>query len=38
MAPARDAPLWEMLDAAPTECDSQAQPAPDYEFNQGIAW
>ena len=38
MAPARCSPLWEMLDAAPTECDPQAQPAPDYEFDQRIAW
>jgi murein endopeptidase len=27
-----------MADAAPTECDPQAQPAPDYEFDQRIAW
>jgi len=27
-----------MPDAAPTECDAQAQPAPDYEFDQRIAW
>ncbi len=38
MAPARGPPLWEMSDAAPTECDPQAQPAPDYEFDQRIAW
>jgi hypothetical protein len=38
MAPARGPPLWEMPDAAPTECDPQAQPAPDDEFDQRIAW
>ena len=38
LAPARGPPLWEMPDAAPTECDPQAQPAPDYEFDQRIAW
>jgi hypothetical protein len=38
VAPARGPPLWEMPDAAPTECDPQAQPAPDYEFDQRIAW
>jgi hypothetical protein len=37
-APARGPPLWEMSDAAPTECDPQAQPAPDCEFHQRIAW
>jgi hypothetical protein len=31
-------PLWEMADAAPTECGPQAQLAPDYEFDQRIAW
>lgn len=38
MVPARCPPLWDMSDAAPTECDPQAQPAPDYEFDQRIAW
>ncbi len=37
MAPARGPPLWEMPDAAPTECDPQAQPAPAYQFDQRIA-
>ncbi len=30
-------PLWEMLDATPDEPEPQAQPAPDYEFDQRIA-
>ena len=38
MALARGPPLREMPDAAPTECDPQAQPAPDYEFDERIAW
>ena len=33
MAPARGPPLWEMADAG----DPNAQPAPDYEFDQRIA-
>jgi hypothetical protein len=38
MAPARGPPLWEMADGGQGECDPQAQPAPDYEFHQHIAW
>lgn len=45
MAPARGPPLWEMPDAEPgkrdpraSQFDPQAQPAPDYEFDQRIAW
>ncbi len=38
MALARGPPLREMPDAAPTECDPRAQPAPDYEFDERIAW
>ncbi len=38
MAPARGPPLWEMTDAGQGELDPQAQPAPDYEFDQRIAW
>jgi hypothetical protein len=38
MAPARGPPLWEMQDAGQDEFDLQAQPAPDYEFDQRIAW
>jgi hypothetical protein len=38
MAPARGPPLWERADAGQGECDPQAQPAPDYEFDQRIAW
>jgi hypothetical protein len=38
MAPARGPPLWEMTDAGRDEFDLQAQPAPDYEFDQRIAW
>lgn len=44
LLPARGPPLWEMADALPGETawpgiiDPQAQPAPDYEFDQRIAW
>ena len=38
MAPASGPPLWEMADAGQDEYDPQAQPAPDYEFDQRIAW
>ena len=31
-------PLWELPDAARDHFDSQAQPAPAYEFDQRIAW
>ncbi|MDQ2963894.1 MAG: IS91 family transposase, partial [Pseudomonadota bacterium] len=37
VAPARGPPLWDMPDAGPREID-QAQPAPEYEFDQRIAW
>jgi hypothetical protein len=30
--------LREMPDAAPTECEPQAQSAPEYEFDQRIPW
>jgi len=42
MAPARGPPLWELSAAGQGERengnDPQAQPAPDYEFDQHIAW
>jgi hypothetical protein len=38
LSPARGPPLWEMADAGHGEFDPQAQPAPDYEFDQRIAW
>ena len=38
LAPARGPPLWEMADAGQGEFDPQAQPAPDYEFDQRFAW
>ena len=38
IAPARGPLLWEMLDAGKDRFDPQAQPAPDYEFDQRIAW
>ena len=37
-APARGPPLWEMPDVGQRGFDPQAQPAPDYEFDQRIAW
>ena len=40
LAPARGPPLWELLvpGQAEREADPQAQPAPDYEFDQRVAW
>ncbi len=38
LAPARGPPLWERADAGQGEFDPQAQPVPDYEFDQRIAW
>ena len=37
IAPARGPPLWEMPQAGQPEIE-QAQPAPDYAFDQRIAW
>jgi hypothetical protein len=40
LAPARGPPLWELPadGQAEREPDPQAQPAPDYEFDQRVAW
>ncbi len=38
LAKARGPPLWEMAGVEPDEIDPQAQPAPDYEFDQRVAW
>ena len=38
LMPARGSPLWDRLDVATGEFDPQAQPAPDYEFDQRVAW
>ncbi len=38
LLPARGPPLWEMPGTEPGEIDPQAQPAPDYEFDQRVAW
>jgi hypothetical protein len=38
VAPARGPPLWEVPPPGPREIDPQAQPAPDYEFDQRVAW
>jgi hypothetical protein len=38
LMPARGPPLWEMLDAGWDEYHLRAQPAPDYDFDQRIAW
>ncbi len=40
LAPARGPPLWELPvdDQAERETDPPAQPAPDYEFDQRVAW
>ena len=37
IAPARGPPLSDMPDAR-AEFDRQAQPAPEYEFDQRITW
>lgn len=38
LAPARGPPLWERQDAGRGGFDPQAQPAPEYNFDQRIAW
>ena len=38
LLPARGPPLWEIQGADFGEIDPQAQPAPDYEFDQRVAW
>ena len=38
IAPARGPPRWEMPLAGRRAIDPQAPPAPDYEFDQRIAW
>ena len=38
LRPARGPPLWEMIGVEPDQTDPQAQPAPDCEFDQRIAW
>ena len=38
LMPARGPPLWEMPDSGSDAIDPQAQPAPDYAFDQRIAW
>jgi hypothetical protein len=38
LAPARGPPLWDLPSGESGDIDPQAQPAPDYEFDQRIAW
>jgi hypothetical protein len=38
IARARRPPLWEMADAGQGEFTPHTQPAPDFEFDQRIAW
>ncbi len=38
LMPARAPPLWEMQGVTLGEDDPQAQSAPEYEFDQRIAW
>jgi len=40
LAPARGPPLWELPvgGLGERETDPQARPAPDYEFDQRVAW
>ena len=38
LRPARGPPLWEMPDRGSDAINSQAQPMPDYEVDQWVAW
>jgi hypothetical protein len=38
IAPARGPPLWDLPDARTGDFDPHAQPAPEYAFDQRIAW
>jgi hypothetical protein len=38
IAPARGPPLWELPAAGAGAGDPHAEPAPEYEFDQRIAW
>ena len=38
IAPARGPPLWDLPDARTGACDPHAPPAPEYEFDQRLAW
>lgn len=38
LLPARGLSLWELPNSEFGEIDPQAQPAPDYEFDQRVAW
>ena len=36
--PVHGPPLWQMAGVEPNESDPQAQTAPDYKFDQRVAW
>jgi hypothetical protein len=38
IAPARGLPRWDPSDAGTSDGDPHAQPAPEYAFDQRIAW
>jgi len=38
VAPAHGPPLWELPPPGQREIDPRAQRAPDYEFDQRVAW
>jgi len=38
VAPARGPPQWDLPDGATGDGELHAQPAPDVEFDQRIAW
>jgi hypothetical protein len=38
IAPARGPPLWDLPDAGTGGLDPNTQPAPEYAFDQRIAW
>jgi len=38
IAPVRGAPRWDLAVAGACRRDPHAQPAPEYEFDQRVAW
>jgi hypothetical protein len=38
IAPARGPPLWDLPDARTGDFEPHAQPAPEYAFDQRLAW
>jgi hypothetical protein len=38
IVPVRGPPLWDQPDVRTADFDPHAQPAPEYEFDQRLAW